>query len=142
MTLNKVKLGRRGLLAISAAMMLGGFGPAVADDLSGDLTIMQWQGGVDAELWGKLEAAFMAEHPAVKVKELTLTVQGDARGAMRTALMGGEVVDVIINTWPAFRAELVASGTLRPLDDQWAAMGWDKRLGQSWRDLGTNDGKT
>lgn len=142
MTLNKVKLGRRGLLAISAAMMLGGFSPAVAEELSGDLTIMQWQGGVDAELWGKLEAAFMAEHPAVKVKELTLTVQGDARGAMRTALMGGEVVDVIINTWPAFRAELVASGTLRPLDDQWAAMGWDKRLGQSWRDLGTNDGKT
>ncbi len=118
------------------------FGPAHADDLSGDLVIMQWQGGVDAEMWGKLEAAFTAEHPGVTVKELNTSGQGDVRGLMRTALMSGEVVDIIINTWPAFRAELVASGTLRPLDDQWAAMGWDKRLNQSWRDLGTTDGKT
>lgn len=142
MMLNRLKLGRRGLLALSAAVVLGGFGAASAADLSGDLVILQWQGGVDAEMWGKLEAAFVAEHPGVTVKELTLTVQGDARGPMRTALMGGEVVDIIINTWPAFRAELIASGTIRPLDDQWAAMGWDKRLGQSWRDLGTVDGKT
>ena len=40
---------------------------------------------------------------------------------MRTALLGGEVVDIIINTWPAFRAELVDAGILRPIDDQWAS---------------------
>lgn len=136
------KLGRRSVLAVSMVALLSAFAPAMADDVSGDLTILQWQGGVDAEMWGKLEAAFMAEHPGVKVKELTITAQGDARGGMRVALLGGEVVDVIINTWPAFRAELLTAGLLRPLDDQWAAMGWDKRLNQSWRDLGSIDGKT
>ncbi len=62
--------------------------------------------------------------------------QGDARGGIRTAILGGEVVDIIINTWPAFRAELVDAGILRPVDDQWASYGWDSKLSQSWRDLG------
>lgn len=138
----KIPLGRRMLIAVSLSALALGLAPARADDLSGDLAIMQWQAGVDGELWTKLEAAFMAEHPGVTVKEVAITAQGDARGGMRTALMGGEVVDIIINTWPAFRQELEASGTLRPVDDQWAAMGWDKRLGPSWRDLGSDGGKT
>jgi ABC-type glycerol-3-phosphate transport system substrate-binding protein len=61
---------------------------------------------------------------------------------MRTALMGGEVVDIIINTWPAFRAELIDAGILRPVDDEWEKFGWSEKLSQSWRDLGSVDGKT
>jgi ABC-type glycerol-3-phosphate transport system substrate-binding protein len=69
-----------------------------------------------------------------------VTGQGDMRGPMRTALLGGEVVDIIINTWPAFRAELIDAGVLRPVDDQWAAYAWDKRLNPSWKSLGSVDG--
>jgi ABC-type glycerol-3-phosphate transport system substrate-binding protein len=116
--------------------------PVFAEDLSGELVILQWQGGVEAELWKKLEDAFVAKHPGVTVRELVVTGQGDMRGAMRTALMGGETVDVIINTWPAFRDELLKAGLLRPLDTQWDAMKWGDRLGQSWRDLGSIDNAT
>lgn len=89
MTLNEVKFGRRGLLAMSAAVLMGSFGAVAAQDLSGELVILQWQGGVEAELWGKLEAEFMAQNPGVTVRELIITAQGDARGGIRTALMGG-----------------------------------------------------
>jgi multiple sugar transport system substrate-binding protein len=115
---------------------------AVAQDVSGELVIMQWQGGVEAELWKKLEDAFMAKHPGVKVRELVVTGQGDMRGPMRTALLGGETVDIIINTWPAFRAELVDAGVLRAIDEQWEANNWGDLLNQSWRDLGSYNGAT
>lgn len=127
---------------LAASFMAMASGLAWADDLAGEMVVMQWQTGVDAELWQKLEAAFVAVHPGVTIKEIPVTAQGDARGGMRTALMGGEVTDIIINTWPAFRAELAAAGMLRPIDNQWAAMGWDKRLGQSWKDLGSTGGVT
>ncbi len=100
---------RRQVLAGLGAVLLvatpAGF--AMSQDLSGEMVILQWQGGVESDLWKKLEDAFVAKHPGVTVRELVVTGQGDMRGAMRTALMGGEVVDVIINTWPAFRAELL-----------------------------------
>jgi len=116
--------------------------PTWAQDLSGDLVILQWQGGSDGELWKKLEADFMAKNPGVNVKELVVTGQGDMRGPMRTALLGGEKVDIIINTWPAFRAELNDAGLLRPIDDLWASAGLDSQLDQSWRDLSSTDGVT
>jgi ABC-type glycerol-3-phosphate transport system substrate-binding protein len=125
--------------------LLLGFAPhtaAVAEDISGELVIMQWQGGVDAEVWKKLEDAFVAQHPGVTVRELVVTGQGDMRGPMRTALLGGEKVDIIINTWPAFRAELVDAGVLRPVDEQWEANKWGDLLNQSWRDLGSYNGAT
>ena len=107
---------RRTLLAGAAMALLLGIAPssAFAQDISGELVILQWQGGTEAEMWKKLEEAFVAKHPGVTVRELVVTGQGDMRGPMRTALMGGEVVDIIINTWPAFRAELIDAGILRP----------------------------
>jgi spermidine/putrescine-binding protein len=114
----------------------------LAQDISGELVIMQWQGGVDAEVWKNLEETFMAKYPGVTVRELVVTGQGDMRGPMRTALLGGETVDIIINTWPAFRAELVDAGVLRPIDEQWEANNWSDRLSQSWRDLGSYNGAT
>ncbi|QQA44334.1 ABC transporter substrate-binding protein [Pelagovum pacificum] len=116
-------------------------GAAFAQDLSGDLVILNWQGGVDGEMWDELEAAFMEQHPDVTISELEIIAQGDARGGIRSALLGGEVVDLIINTWPAFREELAVSGIIRPMDEEWEANGWDDMLGQSWKDLGMIDGE-
>jgi multiple sugar transport system substrate-binding protein len=124
--------------------LLLGIAPSsvLAQDISGELVILQWQGGTEADFWKELEDAFVANHPGVTVRELVVTGQGDMRGAMRTALLGGEVVDVIINTWPAFRAELLDAGLLRPVDEQWDQNKWGDRLSQSWRDLGSIDGAT
>src|SRR5438552_3908671 len=105
-----VPVRRRSILAgVGMALLLGAAPLAAvhADDLSGEVVILEWLGGTEADMWKKVEEAFMAKHPGVKVRELTVTGQGDMRGAMRTALLGGEVVDIIINTWPAFRAELL-----------------------------------
>ena len=126
-------------LGIAAALA---FAPAAQAQVSGELVILQWQGGTDAEMWGKLEADFAAKNPGVTVRELVVTGQGDMRGPMRTALLGGEKVDVIINTWPAFRAELADAGLLRPIDDLWASAGLDSVLDQSWKDLGSTAGVT
>ena len=138
-----MRLLRRTLLATAAAAALVGVAmPGWAQDLSGELVILQWQGGVDGELWKKLEEDFTAKNPGVTVRELVVTGQGDMRGPMRTALLGGEKVDNIINTWPAFRAELNDAGLLRPIDDLWASAGLDSQLDQSWRDLSSTDGVT
>jgi ABC-type glycerol-3-phosphate transport system substrate-binding protein len=133
---------RRVVLAGVAMASLLAAAPVLAQDLSGELVILQWQGGSDAELWQKLEADFTAKNPGVTVRELVVTGQGDMRGPMRTALLGGEKVDVIINTWPAFRAELADAGLLRPIDDLWASAGLDAVLDQSWKDLGSTAGVT
>jgi multiple sugar transport system substrate-binding protein len=116
--------------------------PLSAQDLSGELVILQWEGGVEAQIWADLESAFMERHPDVSVRELVVTGQGDMRGAMRTALLGGEVVDIIINTWPAFRAELADAGIIRPIDEEWEEYGWSAQLSPSWRDLGSYGGDT
>lgn len=136
-------LGRRTFMsgvALAALLSLGT--PVLAQDLSGELVILQWQGGTDGELWKKLEADFVAKNPGVSVREVALTVQGDARGPMRTALLGGEKVDLIINTWPAFRAELADAGVIRSIDEEWTARNWDSALDASWKQLGQTDGVT
>ncbi len=137
MTTTTSAIARRTLLSGVALAALLSFGaPVLAQDASGELVILQWQGGTDGELWKALEADFMAKNPGVTVREVALTVQGDARGPMRTALLGGEKVDLIINTWPAFRAELADAGVIRPIDEEWAAKGWDSALDASWKALG------
>lgn len=129
------------LSGIALAAMLGVSAPAMAQDLSGELVILQWQGGTDAAMWQEVEAKFMELNPGVTVREFQPAGgQGDARGGIRTALLGGEVVDIIINTWPAFRAELANAGILRPIADEWASFGWDDKLSASWKDIGAIDG--
>ncbi len=137
-------LRRRSLLAGTVLTAIALSAPmAWAQDLSGELVILQWQTGTDGDMWKEVEAKFTELHPGVTIREfLPAGLQGDPRGGIRTAIMGGEVVDVIINTWPAFRAELVNAGVLRPVDEQWASFGWDQKLSQSWRDLGSIDGTT
>jgi ABC-type glycerol-3-phosphate transport system substrate-binding protein len=133
---------RSAVLAGAALALLSSVAPAaLAQDISGELVIMQWQGGTDLEMWHEVEAAFMEMHPGVTVREFVPAGgQGDARGGMRTAILGGEVVDVIINTWPAFRVELMTAGILRPIEEQWETFGWSERLGDAWKELGSIDG--
>jgi ABC-type glycerol-3-phosphate transport system substrate-binding protein len=134
---------RRGMLAAAAFALMASVSPvAFAQDATGELTILQWHAGTDAQLWQELEADFAAKNPGVTVKELVVTGQGDMRGPMRAALLGGEKVDIIINTWPAFRAELADAGLLRPIDDLWAAADLSSQLDQSWRDLSSTGGVT
>ncbi|UJW87425.1 extracellular solute-binding protein [Devosia sp. SL43] len=137
-------LRRRTVLAGAMFAALAGVSSiALAQELSGELVILQWQTGTDGQMWKDIEAKFTELNPGVTIREFQPAGgQGDARGGMRTALLGGEVVDIIINTWPAFRAELVNSGILRPVDDQWASFGLDDKLSQAWRDLGSIDGTT
>lgn len=135
-------IARRVFVAGAVFATLMGSVPAWAQGASGELVILQWLGGTEAEMWQKLEADFAAKNPGVTVRELVVTGQGDMRGPMRTALLGGEKVDVIINTWPAFRAELVDAGMLRPIDDLWASANLDTALDPSWKSLGSTDGVT
>jgi len=133
---------RRALLSgIALAALLATGSAALGQDLSGELVILQWQGGTDLEMWHEVEAKFTELNPGVTVREFQPAGgQGDARGGIRTALLGGEVVDIIINTWPAFRVELSNAGILRSVEEQWASFGWNDRLSQSWKDLGAIDG--
>lgn len=113
-----------------------------AKDASGELVLVNWESGSEAEVIHALEAAFQKSHPSIKIREISLTVQGDARGPIRTALMGGEKADLLINTWPAFRAELADAGMLRPLDAEWNANKWSDNLGDEWKRLGQYKGVT
>lgn len=136
-------IGRRALLCTAATLAIASMSGAVLaqDDVSGELVILQWQGGTDLDMWREVQAKFLELHPNVTIREfLPAGTQGDARGGIRTALMGGETVDIIINTWPAFREELAMAGIVRPIEDQWAAFNWDERLSASWKDLGSIDG--
>ncbi|MET3615841.1 multiple sugar transport system substrate-binding protein [Rhizobium aquaticum] len=118
-----------------AAMTNGG--ARAADEVGGELAVLNWAGGTELEMLHNLQKAFVAKYPKVKIREVNVTGQGDMRPGMRTALMGGEKVDLFVNTWPAFRKELADAGILRPIDDQWKTFNWDKRLDASWRKLGS-----
>ncbi len=138
------EIRRRTLLAgAGSTALLAVTGAARAQDaVSGELVILNWLGGSELDMMHSIQKAFLAKYPNVTIREVVVTGQGDMRGGIRTALMGGEVVDVLINTWPAFRKELADAGMLRPVDDQWKSFGWDKLISQSWKDLGAIDGKT
>jgi ABC-type glycerol-3-phosphate transport system substrate-binding protein len=82
---------RRAFLAgVSLAAVLAWSPPAFAADVSGELVVIDYTSGSERDLIRELEAAFAKAHPGVKFREISLTVQGDARGAIRTSLMGGE----------------------------------------------------
>jgi len=138
------EISRRTLLAGagSAALVAMAGGARAQEAVSGELVVLNWLGGSEADMMKTVQAGFLKKYPDVKIREVLITGQGDMRGGIRTALMGGEVVDVLINTWPAFRKELLDAGMLRPVDDQWKSFGWDKVISQSWKDLGAIDGKT
>lgn len=116
--------------------------PSAALAAGNELVIIDWLSGAEADTVHAMESAFQKSHPDIKIREISLTVQGDARGALRTALMSGEKADLLINTWPAFRAELVDAGMLRPLDNAWRENRWSDNLSDEWKRLGQYKGVT
>jgi ABC-type glycerol-3-phosphate transport system substrate-binding protein len=134
-------LTRRGLLAgASVAAMLAFLPHSFAADVSGELVLLNWLSGNDGEMVKALEDGFVKANPGVTFRNVDLTVQGDARGAIRAALQSGEKADLFINTWPAFRAELADAGLLRDLGPLWDSAHIGDDLAQSWKDLGSIDG--
>ena len=97
---------RRALLAGVGAAAMMSFMPHAFADVSGTLVLLDWASGSEQDMIKALEDGFVKANPGVNFKEINLTVQGDARGALRAALQSGEKADIFINTWPAFRKEL------------------------------------
>ena len=129
------------LVGASTVAMLAFSPPTFAAGVSGDLVSLSWLPGNDGEMVKALEDGFMKANPGVHFKDINLTTQGDARGAIRAALQSGEKADLFINTWPAFRKELADAGMLRDLGSLWDSAHIGDNLAQSWKDLGSIDGK-
>lgn len=102
-----------------------------------EIDLLTWLGGPDRTVLDNLAAGFEAKHPEYKVKINVVTSQGDARGGMRTALLGGEHPDLLTNTWPAFRQELADAGILRDMSSVWTDDSWDDALAPTWREIST-----
>ena len=105
-----------------------------------DIDLLTWLGGPDRKVLDDLVAGFEAKHPDLTVKISVVTSQGDARGGMRTALMGGEKPDLISNTWPAFRKELADAGILRDMSSVWAEYGWNDAYPATWQEISSTGG--
>lgn len=136
------RLTRRALMVgASLATMMMFTAPSFAADVSGDLVLLDWASGNEQDMIKALEDAFMKANPNVHFKEINLTVQGDARGAIRAALQSGEKADLFVNTWPAFRKELVDAGLLKDLSGLWDSAKIGDNLSDSWKALGSTDGK-
>ncbi len=135
--------GRRALIAgASVAAMFAFAAPSwAAGAVSGDLVLLDWASGSEQDMVKALEDAFVKANPGVNFKEVNLTVQGDARGAIRAALQSGEKADLFINTWPAFRKELADAGMLKDLGSLWDSAKLGDNLSDSWKALGSTDGK-
>lgn len=132
---------RRTIIAALAATLLLSAAPTYAQDVSGELVLLDWASGSEQEMIKALEDGFVKANPNVHFKEINLTVQGDARGAIRAALQSGEKADLFINTWPAFRKELADAGLLRDLTSLWDSAKIGDNLSDSWKSLGSTDGK-
>jgi ABC-type glycerol-3-phosphate transport system substrate-binding protein len=126
--------------AVAAIGVMAALAPQAAiAQPTGDIDLLTWLGGPDREVLDALVAGFEAQHPELRVNINVTTSQGDARGGMRAALLGGERPDLITNTWPAFRAELADAGLLRDITDVWEGHGWSDALSQTWRDISTTN---
>ncbi len=137
--------GKRIFGALACGMALAAAaGPSAAQsaDISGELVIMNWLPGTDGATFRRVERSFEEKHPGVTVRDIVLSGAGDPRGAIRAALLAGETADLLVNTWPAFRAELAEAGLLREIDSVWEAYGIGDNLNDSWKALGQTDGVT
>ncbi len=133
---------RRSVLGslVAGTMLAPVFATGVlASDVSGELVIINWLGGSQGEMMQVLEDDFTAK-TGVTVRNVVPQAGGDARGGIRAVLLGGETADLLINTWPAFRKELIDSQLIVPVDDAWASHNWSDKLSDSWKNLSTVGG--
>jgi len=137
-----IRFGVRAALAsVSAAVLMAAAAPSFAADVSGDLVLLNWAAGSEEDMIKALEEGFMKAYPNVHFKEINLTTQGDQRGAIRAALQSGEKADIFINTWPAFRKELVDANLLKDVTSLWDSSAIKDDLSDNWKNLGSIDGK-
>jgi ABC-type glycerol-3-phosphate transport system substrate-binding protein len=134
------RLYRTALLVGASLAVAATASMASAADVSGELVLLDWASGNEQEMIKALEDGFVKAYPNVTFKEINLTVQGDARGAIRAALQSGEKADLFVNTWPAFRKELVDAGLLRDLGPLWDSAKLGDSLSDSWKALGSTAG--
>ncbi|WP_171060634.1 ABC transporter substrate-binding protein [Poseidonocella sp. HB161398] len=132
--------GRPARALCSAAALSLISGAALAETPGGTVTLMNWLGGQEAELFDDLIAGFEAAHPGIEIETVEVTTSGDQRGGIRAALMGGQQPDLIVNTWPSFRDELARAGILRDLSGSYAAHGWDGLVSESWKAASSSGG--
>jgi multiple sugar transport system substrate-binding protein len=135
-------IGRRALLgAALAALLLGAALPAFAqEEPSGELVMMNWVSGSELDFIKELEAGFVKKYPKVHFNDIDLSGSGDMRGAIRTALLGGQRADLVQSGWPSFLIELQQAGLIRPLGDAWEQNNWSDSIGDNWKKFMSIDG--
>lgn len=112
-------------------------------EIKGELVLLNWLGGSEREPIIELEEAFMAKYPGITIKDVNTSAGGgDARSGIKTALLAGDKFDLVLNTWPSLEAELREQSMLKSVDAYWDSYGWNQYLNDSWRELGSKDGKT
>ncbi len=132
----------KGMAALAGLLSVAMPHAAFADP-SGELVILNWLGGSELATMQKIEAGFMAKYPAVKIRELPVTsASSDPTGAIRTMIVGGEKIDLMMSAWPSIRREFIQDGLLRPLDDAWTKGNWSADLSDAWKKVGQEDGAT
>ncbi len=129
------------VVIVVAISMIDVHGSATAEEISGELTIVNWFGGPEYDLVVELEKRFEQLHPGVTVKDINVTGAADPRPLLKSMLLGGQIPDLLISAWPSLDQELQEAGFLAPLDDAWEQYGWDNALNPSWKELGSIDGK-
>jgi len=133
---------KKSLVTTAAAMtLLVSAGAASAQDASGEIVMINWLGGAQGEMMGKLQDDFVAKNPSASFRDIVPQAAGDARGGIRQVILGGEQADILINTWPAFRKELADSALILPVDDVWESQNLGGKLPDAWKNLSVIDGK-
>ncbi|GII80554.1 sugar ABC transporter substrate-binding protein [Sphaerisporangium rufum] len=112
----------------------------------GDVTLTVWdqevRGGQDAQM-KKLNAAFMAKYPNIKIKRVSRSFD-DLKTTLKLALSGNEPPDVVeANNGRSDMGAFVKAGQLLPLNAYAAAYKWADRYPESVRRYSsyTPDGK-
>ncbi|MES0885166.1 ABC transporter substrate-binding protein [Roseibium sp. SCP14] len=127
----------------AASLVLSASVASASDDVSGELTILNWLGGTEGALIKALEEGFQKKYPNVEIRDINPAAGGgDARAGIRSALLSGEQFDLLLNTWPSFEKELIDAGIIRDVDEYWTKYNWSNAISDSWRALGTYDDKT
>ena len=107
-----------------------------------EVHIFNWLIGSERDLLVELEKEFMVKYPDIKVVDITSGAgTKDSKSAIRSAILAGEVFDVLISTWPAFEQELIDAGLMQDVRKYWDKYQWSKYLGDGWKNLGSFNGK-
>ncbi len=105
---------------------------------AGDVTLKVWdqevRGGQAAQI-KRLDAAFQAKYPNVKIKRVAKSFE-DLRTTLKLAVSGDRAPDVVeANQGRSDMGQMVKGGLLKPLDGYAKAFGWERRWAKTLLDL-------